>query len=493
MSKVLGGSWLRCGTSEMPHLVDVPENAVREEPLAFGLTAPQLLVCGIAVAIGAVVQILPLWLPLQILLVLLLAGPVLLAAILPIRGEPAYRWLIRWIRFVRGPRMWHVSAEEVPRKSEISAEAQDPVSADGGGGQPDTAIDRLGDLADRADDPRKRAPGAWELPTMGDQVARLRIVDPVDDDGEGLEAADPAGESQDRLATIPHVLPTMRVVVVAGFAGGIGRTTIAAEVATLVGSHARIRGLDGAESAVRVLLLDAARLTSAVGLRLGLTPAALSKSRSHRIWREPGAIGDLAVSTKWGADVLTLPPHPQLAERDAFAGEPGLGVFGAGEAGELVEGAQRAGYHLLVVDLGSLLEDGHRELIDQADLVLGVVRPTLESLPDVFRLAAVLRAQGMGRKLTLVASGADDDAEIRRLARETDVPVLGCIRADPVFTLAADRGEPAWSVAPDLWNDLAPIARAAWPLLPDGHPRAVRRRSVLAVVRATIPASGGSR
>ena len=285
----------------------------------------------------------------------------------------------------------------------------------------------------------------------------------------------------------------MRVVVVAGFAGGVGRTTIAAEVATLVGSHARIRGLDGAESAVRVLLLDAARLTSAVGLRLGLSPAALSGSRSHRIWREPGAIGDLAVSTKWGADVLTLPPHPQLAEREAFAGEPGLGVFGAAEAGELVEGAQRAGYHLLVVDLGSLLEEGHRELIDQADLVLGVVRPTLESLPDVFRLATVMRAQGMGRKLTLVASGADDDAEIRRLAREVDVPVVGCIRADPVFTVAADRGEPAWSTTPDLWNDLAPVARAAWPLLPDGHPRTVRRRSVLASVRATIPAPGGSR
>ena len=35
---------------------------------------------------------------------LLLAGPVLIAAILPIRGEPAYRWLIRAIRYVRGPR-----------------------------------------------------------------------------------------------------------------------------------------------------------------------------------------------------------------------------------------------------------------------------------------------------------------------------------------------------------------------------------------------------
>lgn len=470
----------------MSRLVEVPENAVREEPLAFGLTAPQLLVCGIAVAVGALIQALPLWLPLQILLMLLLAGPVLLAAILPIRGEPAYRWLIRAIRFVRGPRTWQVSAEEAASKSQISEVGQDPdvVTAeredmdDSNRGLP------FGDLQPADESVRSGLdPGTVPAP------ARLRVVEP----DEGERAPDEWDATADRPVAIPHVLPTMRVVAVAGFAGGVGRTTIAAEIATLVGSHARIRGLDGAESAVRVLLLDAARLTSAVGLRLGLTPAALSKSRSHRIWREPGAIADLAVSTKWGADVLTLPPHPQLAEREAFAGEPGLGVFGAGEAGELVEGAQRAGYHLLVVDLGSLLEEGHRELIDQADLVLGVVRPTLESLPDVFRLAIVMRAQGMGRKLTLVASGADDDGEIRRLAREADVPVVGCIRADPVFTLAADRGEPAWTKAPDLWNDLAPIARAAWPLLPDGHPRVARRRSVLAVVRATIPAPGGSR
>ena len=326
---------------------------------------------------------------------------------------------------------------------------------------------------------------------MGERAVRLKVVDT--DDGEPeTDDREVAGVPLDRPWSIPHALPTMRVVAVAGFAGGTGRTTLAAEIATLVGSHARIRGLDGADVAVRVLVLDAARLASAVGLRLGLAPAALARARGHRLWRDPGAIADLAAPTRWGTDVLTLPPHPQLGEHDG-AGDAGLGQFGAAEAGELVEGAQRAGYHLLVVDLGSLLEEGHRELVDQADLVLGVVRPTLESLPDVFRLATVMRAQGMGRKLTLVASGADDDTEIRRLAREADVPVAGCVRPDPVFTTAADRGEPAWAIAPHLLGDLEPVARAAWPLLADGQPQSPRRRSVLGVVRATIPTSGGTR
>ncbi len=473
--------------------MEVPENAVREEPLAFGLTAPQLLTGGIAVAVGALIGALPLWLPLQIVLTLVLAGPVLLAAILPIRGEPAYRWLLRWVRYRRSPRTWFVSADEAPRKWDVSDVVQDALAADGEDGHPDTAIDRLGDLPDRANDPRERAPGSRELPTMTEEVTRLRIVDPADDQGAGQDAADPAGESQDRPAAIPHVLPTMRVVAVGGFAGGTGRTTIAAEIATLVASRARIRSLEGTASAVRVLVLDAARVSSAVGLRLGLAPDALASARSHRIWRDPGAVADLAVATRWGADVLTLPPHPQLAERDASGGDEGLGAFGADTAGDLLEGAQRAGYHLLVADLGSLLEDGHRELIDQADLVIGAVRPTLESLPDVFRLATVLRAQGMGRKLALVGTAVDDESEIRRLAREADVPVLGAIRSDPAFTAAADRGEPAWSIAPGLLGDLIPVARAAWPLLPEGAPGVARRRSVLAAVRSTIPVPGGGR
>ena len=167
-------------------------------------------------------------------------------------------------------------------------------------------------------------------------------------------------------------------------------------------------------------------------------------------------------------------------------------MFGAAEADALLEGVQRAGYHLLVADLGGVLEDGHRQLIDQADLVLGVVRPTLESLPDVFRLATVLRSQGMGRKLGIVANGADDDTEIRRLAREADVPTLGRVGADPVFTVAADRGEPAWSMAPARVGELTGVARSAWPLLPDAHDRAPRRRSVLRAVRGAIPAPGST-
>ena len=76
-------------------LVEVPENAVRDEPIAFGLTAVQLGICALAVVVAAILNVLPIWEPIRLVLVVLGAGPIALAAALPVRGEPAYRWIVR--------------------------------------------------------------------------------------------------------------------------------------------------------------------------------------------------------------------------------------------------------------------------------------------------------------------------------------------------------------------------------------------------------------
>ena len=61
-------------------LVEVPENAVRDEPIAFGLTAIQLGICAMAVLVAAILNVLPIWEPIRLVLVLLGAGPIALAA-----------------------------------------------------------------------------------------------------------------------------------------------------------------------------------------------------------------------------------------------------------------------------------------------------------------------------------------------------------------------------------------------------------------------------
>ena len=70
-------------------LVEVPENAVRDEPIAFGLTGVQLGICGIAVLVAAALNLLPIWEPLRIALILVVAGPIAIGAALPIQGDAA--------------------------------------------------------------------------------------------------------------------------------------------------------------------------------------------------------------------------------------------------------------------------------------------------------------------------------------------------------------------------------------------------------------------
>ena len=456
--------------------VEVPENAVRTEPIAFGLSGVQLLICGAGVALGALLNLLPLWTPAKAVLLALLAGPVVLAAVLPIGGEPAYRWIVRAARYARGPKAWHAellaSAEEAgragaaPTASPGEAGDKPEISGAGQDAPAERAAAAAVDSPPETRDPRGGdAPSVQELRSMGEQIVSLRVVR---DDPEA-EPQDPGGADPrpDRPAVVPHLLPGLRIGALLSFAGGVGKTTLAVEAATLVAAHARYRTMDGDEHPLRVLLLDASRVTSgAAGMRLGLSGDALARAANPARWHHPRAVEDLAVATRWGVDLVMAPPDPVSsgwepqpeAERDAFR---------ADRVDDLLEGAREAGYQLVVVDLGSHLEDGHRHLLDRADLVLGVVRPTLESLPDVHRLATLLRGLGSGRKLALVASQAPDDAAVRAHAREAGVALAAAVPPDPAFTDACERGEPAWLVKPALEPALREVAAAVWPLLGD--------------------------
>ena len=455
--------------------VEVPENAVRSEPIAFGLSAVQLLLCGAGVAVGALLNLLPLWVPAKLGLLAVVVGPVVLAAVLPIGGEPAYRWLVRAARYARGRRVWRAelagagAAEmgvgEAEDKPGISAPGQAPASPPedlvGGGGW--QAGDNTATVAKGG--PLAQADGHEAMTEP--PLSRPHLVRPEDEPSDETEDAAPARRPAPR-APVPHLLPGLRIACLVSFAGGVGKTTLAAEIATHIAAHARYLTLDGEERALRVLLLDASRVTAgAAGIRLGLDGEALLRASSPVGWRHPRAIEDLVVATRSGVDVAIAPAHPMTLGPE-LQPEPERDLFRADHVDDLIEGARAEGYQLLVVDLGSHLEDGHRHLLDRADVVLGVVRPTLESLPDVHRLATVLRAMGAGRRLALVASQADDDGPVRAHAHEAGVPLAGAVPSHPAFTAACERGEPAWAIAPALEPAIRGVASAVWPLLAGG-------------------------
>ena len=450
--------------------VEVPENAIRDDPIAFGLAAPQLGLAGAAVAVAFVINLAPIWLPLRLGLAILLGAPVFGVAVISIRGEPGYRWLLRFVRFARSERRWFVAsaatADSTTAKSDPSGEPDLPERP----GTPNIDHATVLSLPEAASDSDPAAVPPERSP-MSDKPVRLRVVAGDADEPPGSDDRPPEPALPDG-ASLPHLLRGLRLVCFLSFAGGVGKTTLAVETASLVGTTGRYVAGDGSEAPVRVLLIDAARFAPAAAIRLGVPPAALASAWAPDAWREADAARRFVVGTRHGVDVLTLPPHPRMSGRDAVFESPD-NEFGAAGAQTLLDAAHASEVALVIADLGSAIDEGHRYLIEQADLVLGVVRPTTESLADAYRLAAMVRGLHMGRKLVLVANQADDDREAGQIARDAGLDLLAVIPRDPAFDRAAESGEPAWRQKPELRAALLPLARIVWPFLPEtnGHHR----------------------
>lgn len=422
--------------------VAVPENAVRDEPIAFGLTGVQLGVMAGAAVAALLVNLAPLPGPVRIALVVVAVGPLVCAAVVSVGGEPLYRLVARAVRHRTTNRSW-LAVVEASDKPQISDEG-DTVRPESD--MPSPAEPRPIEPAVSISEDAPASPG--QLPAASDPLAstaaRLRLV--RQDDATDIPDEEPTPSNRDD--PIPHLVAGLRIVTVTSFAGGVGKTMLATELATLLTERGRYRTLDGLDHALSVLIIDAARLAPAVGLRLGLDPVSLARLPVTD-WGAPEIIARGAVVSRGGAAVLALPSALPLDGTEGFS-------FGATAASTLLDGADRAGYGLVVADLGSVHEEGHRHLIDQSSLVLGVVRPTIESMPDVLRLATYLRGLGMGRKLALVANDTGDDRDIRRLADEAEIPLLGQITHSGFAISAADRGEPLWRLDPVFRSSSSP-------------------------------------
>lgn len=447
-------------------LVEVPENAIRDEPIAFGLTGVQLGICGIAVLVAAVLNLLPVWEPIRLMLIVLGAGPAFFAAALPVRGEPAYRWLIRGVRNWRGQRVWQAELH-VPDKQEISGVDETGTISLPEPAMPEPPVPLAAE--------EREAPPA--IPAASPAGPRLRVVGSERDDQSGPASASP----------VPHLLGGLHVVCFMSFAGGVGKTTLAVEAASLVGSRARYRTLDGETRPIRVLLLDAARTSPAAALRLGLDSDTVSRLNARYDWPDTLTFEKRAVETRYGVTLLSLPQLPMQ----------GLGPelpFGPIEAAGILDAAEQAGLQLVVVDLGSSLEEGHRHLIGQAASVLGVVTPRVEALPDVIRITSYVRTMGAGRKLGFVANRVMDLGSLPALADEEQVPIVATIPTLEAFDVAGDRGVPAWTDDAEIEEVLQPLATAVWSLFP-GVPSSSEHRfgGLASTVRRLLGARGGRR
>jgi hypothetical protein len=229
-----------------------------------------------------------------------------------------------------------------------------------------------------------------------------------------------------------------------------------------------------------VLLLDAARASPAAALRLGLDPDAVSRLNTRYDWPDSLTFEKRVVETRFRVTLLSLPQVPMQ----------GLGpklAFGTEEAAAILDAAERAGFQLVVVDLGSQLEEGHHHLLGQSASVLGIVTPRIEALPDILRITSYVRALGAGRKLGFVANQASDVGSLPALADEEQAPIVATISSLPAFDAAGDRGIPAWTDNAEVEALLEPLATAVWSLF-SGVPMSSEHRfgGLLAGVRRLL-------
>lgn len=457
-------------------LVEVPEYALGEERIAFGLTAPQLAILVAAGLVAAALNLLPLWASAKLALIVLIAGPAALAAVLHVRGEPAYRWLLRAVSYWRGPKVWHpvvigAASDKPPVSGDVLDESTGKVQLRPVRAVTASEVVEGEDVAFGVDNERPSAvpaapsppeapPAVEERGDMDGKVIRLHPREPDLSEADSDEAS--RGEERSPSPPLPYVFPLPRLVCLLSFAGGVGKSTLAVELATYLAARARYRNADGTAHAVEVLLVDAARVTPALGLRLGLAARALSESWRWVDRRDPDAVASTIRPVRDHLSLLSLAPDPTY-----LAAEPGWppeAEFSPDTAVGLLDAARQRGSVLAIADLGTRFESGHVRLIEQAELVIGVVRPTVESLPDLYRLSEWLRRAGAGRKLAFAVNQCADDAEVASIAREVGAPLLAALPTSPAVAHAGERGEAGWPRDPVFAAGLDRLAGALWPL-----------------------------
>ncbi len=185
-----------------------------------------------------------------------------------------------------------------------------------------------------------------------------------------------------------------RVVAVFGPKGGVGRTTLAVNLAVAAAT----------ELGQRTCLVDGSFQFGDVGVLLNLNPK--NKSIADVIPElEHGDIESLdafVINHSAGIKVLLAPPSPEMAELITPAG-----------AKRMVE-ALRAQNDLVVVDCMSTFNDTTLAILDQADTVLTMLSLEITSIKNIRLFLEVADQLGYSQdKIRLVLNRADSSLGIR--------------------------------------------------------------------------------
>ena len=222
--------------------------------------------------------------------------------------------------------------------------------------------------------------------------------------------------------------PTEEGQVVAVFSpkGGVGRTTIAVNLAVAAAS----------ELGKKVTLVDASFQFGDVAVLLNLNPK--DKSMAELVpqleeGHDPDSVDAFTLTHSSGIHVLLAPPSPEMAELITPAGVK-----------HVIE-ILRAHSELVVIDCAAWFNDTLLGILDLADVVLTVLTLEITSIKNIRLFLEVAEQLGYSHKIRLVLNRADTTLGIRvadvelSIGRKVDHTIVSDGRA---VVYALNRGIP---------------------------------------------------
>jgi pilus assembly protein CpaE len=253
--------------------------------------------------------------------------------------------------------------------------------------------------------------------------------------------------------------------------GGVGRTTLAVNVAAAAASLGQ-----------RVALVDGSLQFGDIGMMLNLDPKnkTIADFARDSVAGETEPLEGVLVHHRIGVDVLMAPPSPEMAE------------LVTAEHVERACAALRTTHDLIVVDAWPWLHDTTLAFLDQTDVILVLLTLEITSIKDSRQFLAVIEQLGYEpAKVQLLLNRSDaaygiraQDAE-RSIGRHIDHTVVSDGRT---VVTSLNRGQPFVLANPQakVSQDVIRLTRAlitvpaAVPAASNGRRQPVARKSLLA-------------
>jgi Flp pilus assembly CpaE family ATPase len=253
------------------------------------------------------------------------------------------------------------------------------------------------------------------------------------DDGSGpiIQSTADMGDWQKRATIVAVFNPK----------GGVGKTTIATNLASALQLNHR----------QRVLLVDADTVTGHVTTSLGLEQVRTVADS----WREQAEGNPAESLTELAA------PHPSGMSVVALTSSPmNMEILEPERVADAITAARR-GFDFVIVDLHPSYSSLNRAVFDKADRILVPVTPDVPALRAAVQLRDVGTELGFADRLALVVNRANSGVSVADMEKTVGMPALALIRSGGLlFVRAANEGRTVIEMYPkerisDDFNALA--------------------------------------